>query len=368
MKPDEPSSRPPDLPPRRPRYAGNHPRRYAERYKERDPERYPDTVQHVLAQGRTPAGTHVPVMPAEVLDALRPGPGEIVADVTLGYGGHAGAFAERIAPGGVLIGLDVDDEQLQAAGRRLAQRAGSVRLHLRHSHFAGLPKVLAEVGIAGVDVLFADLGVSSMQLDDPARGFSYKHDGPLDMRMDPRRPRNAADVLRTVSEADLSAALRDFADEPHHASIARAIVERRAHAPITRTLELVEIVLAAKGTAGRAARPSATAGRAADETRLHPAARTFQALRIMVNDELQGLEQLLRIAPWCLRAGGRLGVITFHSGEDRRVKRALREGLRNGVYEAVSRRPLRPAPAERGGNPRSKPAKFRWAVRGCDDL
>lgn len=358
IMPEEPTNRPSDLPRRRPRYAGTHPRRFEERYKERDPQRYPEIVEHVRAQGRTPAGTHVPVMLAEVLAALRPAPGEIVADVTLGYGGHARALLERVAPGGVLIGLDLDGEQLLAAGRRLSQCADSVSLHLRRSHFAGLPKVMADLGIEGLDVLLADLGVSSMQIDDPARGFSYRHDGPLDMRMDPRRPRTAADLLRSVSEAELSEALRDFADEPGHARIARAIVQRRERQPITRTLDLAEIVVAAAAVSPAAARRAS--GMRGE--RLHPAARTFQALRILVNDELHGLEQLLRIAPWCMRPGGRLGVLTFHSGEDRRVKRAFREGVRGGVYERIADRPERAAPAERAANPRSAPAKLRWAV------
>ncbi len=341
---------------RRPRYAGTHPRRFDERYKERDAEKYPEMEAHVRSQGRTPAGTHVPIMVAEVLTALRPGPGDIVADLTLGYGGHALALLERTAPDGRFIGLDLDGPQLEATGRRLASLVDPARLHLHHSHFAGLPKVLATHGQMGVDLLFADLGLSSMQIDDPARGFSYKHDGPLDMRMDPRRPRTAADVLRTTAVEDLSAALRDLADEPQHKVIAQAIVRRQAERPITRTEELADLVLHAQGMTRKS-------WRAAGRSDPHPAARTFQTLRILVNEEMQGLEQLLRIAPTCLNPGGRLGLLTFHSGEDRRVKHALRDGLREGVYSAISEEPLRPASAERHDNPRSAPAKFRWAVR-----
>jgi 16S rRNA (cytosine1402-N4)-methyltransferase len=311
---------------------------------------------------------HVPVMLDEVLAALSPSPGEVVADLTIGYGGHALAFLERTAPNGLLIGLDLDGGQLEATGRRLGNMTDPARLDLHHSHFAGLPKVLAAAGRPGVDVLFADLGVSSMQIDDPSRGFSYKHDGPLDMRMDPRRPRTAADILRRITAEELAAALRELADEPDHERIALAIVRRRSEQPIARTLDLADAVLAVKGLprrSGRAAAGASDSGSSATESaRLHPAARTFQALRIMVNDELQGLDQLLRVAPGCLRPGGRLGILTFHSGEDRRVKHALRDGLRDGVYAQIAERPQRPSAAERSANPRSAPAKFRWAVRG----
>lgn len=354
---------------RRRRYAGTHPRRFDERYKERDPDKYPEIEAHVRAQGRTPAGTHVPIMVNEVLAALRPAPGEIVADVTVGYGGHACAFLERTAPDGRLIGLDLDGPQLEATRRRLAQLVAPARVHLHHSHFAGLPKVLAADKLAGVDIMFADLGLASMQLDDAARGFSYKHDGPLDMRMDPRRPRTAADILRTITGEELATALRELADEPEHEQIAQAIIRRQSERPITRTQELVDVVLRARGLTRRTWRATLAAAESqrhgpAGESRLHPAARTFQALRILVNDELHGLEQLLRVAPYCLHAGGRLGILTFHSGEDRRVKHALRDGLRAGVYVQIADEPLRPGPAERHANPRSTPAKFRWAVRG----
>jgi 16S rRNA (cytosine1402-N4)-methyltransferase len=344
---------------RRPRYAGTHPRRFDERYKERDPDKYPEIDAHVRAQGRTPAGTHVPIMVAEVLAALRPAPREIVADLTVGYGGHALAFLDRTAPDGPLIGLDWDGPQLEATGRRLAQVVAPERLSLHNSHFAGLPKLLATHGLPGVDVVFADLGVSSMQIDDPARGFSYKHDGPLDMRMDSRRPRTAADVLRTITSDDLATALRELADEPAYQRIAQAITQRRFERPITRTEELVDVVLSALGLTRRMWRAAVAAG----ESDLHPAARTFQALRILVNDELQGLDQLLRVAPYCLKPGGRLGILAFHSGEDRRVKHALRDGLRSGVYAEIANEPQRPSPAERHESPRSSAAKFRWAIR-----
>ena len=271
------------------------------------------------------------------------------------------AFLERTAPDGVLIGLDLDGPQLEASGLRLAQAVDPARVHLHQSHFAGLPKLLAAQGLADVDIVLADLGVSSMQLDDPARGFSYKHDGPLDMRMNPRRQRTAADVLRAISCHELATALQELADEPDARAVAEAITVARAKRPIARTGELVDAVLTAKGLTRRGWRAAASAG----ESTPHPAARTFQALRILVNDELQGLEQLLRVVPHCLKPGGRLGILTFHSGEDRRVKHALRDDLRTGVYTEIASGPLRPSAAERRANPRSAAAKFRWAVRAA---
>jgi 16S rRNA (cytosine1402-N4)-methyltransferase len=357
MHPPEDSGPNPTPRKRRTRYAGTHPRRFEERYKERDLKKYPEIESHVRGQGRTPAGTHVPIMVPEIVAALRPAPGEIVADLTLGYGGHAQAFLEGIAPDGLLIGLDLDGPQLEATGGRLAQCADPARLRLHHSHFAGLPKLLAAGGLSGVDILFADLGLSGMQVDNPERGFSYKLDGPLDMRMDARRPQSAADILRKCTFEELDTALSEFADEPEHARIAQAIIQHRSRQPITRTLELVDVVLSVHGQTRKTWR--GTTG----DSQLHPAARTFQALRILVNEELHGLEQMLRVAPGCLRAGGRLGILTFHSGEDRRVKHALRDGQRGGIYQQVSEEPLRASAAERYANPRSTSAKFRWAVR-----
>jgi 16S rRNA (cytosine1402-N4)-methyltransferase len=339
---------------RRPRYTGTHPKRFEERYKERDAEAYPQIQERVRSQGRTPAGTHVPIMVSEVLESLKPKPGEVVADVTLGFGGHGEAFLKAIGPTGRLVGFDVDEEELERTGRRLA-KLGRVSLH--RSNFAGIGKALAAEGIEGFDVIFADLGVSSMQLDDPARGFSYKHDGPLDMRMDSRLVRTAAAALATISQKDLAKALLDFADEQDAAAIAAAIMGRQHDRPMTRTLELVNAVLAAEGMTPDDWRRV----KLQDPSAIHPAARTFQALRILVNDELGALRQLLRSAPWCLKPGGRIGIIAFHSGEDRIVKQAFRQGLRDGTYVEAPDEVIRPAPGEVRANPRSRPAKLRWA-------
>ena len=296
---------------RRPRYRGTHPRRFEERYKELHPEAYPEIHEHIREQGRTPAGAHVPIMVEEVLRALAPRAGEVVADATLGYGGHAEAFLRAVGPAGRLVGFDIDGEQLERTGERLKVLGGNVSLH--RSNFAGIGKALAKEGLEGFDVIFADLGVSSMQIDDPERGFSYKHDGPLDMRMDSRLVRTAADMLADISEEDLAKALEELADEEDAAAVAEAIVRRREAAPLARTLELAEAVLDGKGMTPQQWRRM----KAEEPGALHPAAKTFQALRILVNDELGALRQLLRAAPWCLKSGGRIGIITFHSGEDR---------------------------------------------------
>ena len=220
-----------DKRPRRPRYPGRNPRRFEHRYKELDPQAYPGIREHIRARGRTPAGTHVPVMLREVMAWLKPASGEIVADCTIGYGGHAMEFMRRIGPTGRLIGFDVDGPNLRLARNRLEPLGAPFSLH--HMNYAGAANVLGEEGIDGYDVIFADLGVSSMQVDDPSRGISYKHpDSPLDMRMDDRLKRTAADLLATLSEEDLSRALRELSDEPDHERIAEWIVNQRRAEPI----------------------------------------------------------------------------------------------------------------------------------------
>ncbi len=360
---------------RRPRYSGTHPKNFDERYKEHNPNEFPEMQEHVRAQGRTPAGTHIPVLLSEVLAAFNPKPGDIVADCTLGYGGHALEFLRHIAPTGRLIGLDVDAAQCKRTHDRLASAlalpetqnisagpSDHASIHIHRSHFAGLGKVLAREGIPSCDFIFADLGVSSMQIDDPARGFSYKHDGPLDMRMDDRLVRTAADLLVTMSAEDLTVALQDLADEPDAARIADLIVRRRAVRPLTRTQQVVDLVFEAKRMTRRAWRDRPPEKR----SQLHPAARTFQALRILVNDEMSGLAQFLRVIPHCLSPGGRVGIISFHSGEDRLVEDAFQNGLTTGVFVAISNEPVRPTPSEIVANPRSRSAVLRWAAKAAN--
>ena len=342
---------------RRPRYSGTHPKSFEEKYKEHDIEAHPELREHLRAKGKTPAGTHVAVLMEEVLSYLIPRPGEIVADCTVGYGGHAAEFLSRIGPSGRLIAFDVDNAELERTRSRLSKDNAPVSFY--HSNFAGIANALSKEKIDGYHVIFADLGVSSMQIDNPERGMSYKHEGPLDMRMDDRLKRTGADLLNSLSEEELSEALLELADEPDHQEIARLIVSRRAAEPVTQTSQLVQLVFQAKGLSDKTWRQK----RGSKSGVLHPAARTFQALRILVNDELGSLRELLRVAPYCLRPGGRIGIISFHSGEDRLVKQSFREGLRTGTYQDAARDPVLPQAKEVASNPRSASAKFRWAIK-----
>ena len=347
--PTEPEPEPPHR--RRPRYRGKNPRRFEEKYKELDPTRYPDLVAHVRARGATPAGQHVSILVEEVLRVLDPKPGERGVDATLGYGGHAQRLLERIAPGGSLLALDADSIELPKTEARLRKNsAGGAELIVRRTNFASLGASLAEVGWdGGVDFLFADLGLSSMQIDDPARGFSFKHDGPLDMRMNPKRGESAAQWLARASPAEIERALEQHADEPHAELLARALDKRRGS--LSTTLELAELVRQALDRAV-----------GADEAELS-VRRVFQALRIEVNDEFGALDLLLRQLPDRLRSRGRVAILSFHSGEDRRVKKAFQSGLSSGVWCAISEAVLRASAEERRDNPRSASAKLRWAMR-----
>src|SRR5437867_3134021 len=255
----------------------------------------------------TPAGEHRPVMLGEVLEVLDPRSGEIAVDCTLGNAGHACAILERLGPTGKLIGLDWDADNLPQASQRLAETGFPFSVH--QSNFAGLPKILAAEQLTGVDLVLADLGMSSMQVDDAERGFSYVRDGPLDMRMDRSRGRTAAQVLATISEGQLAEALRELGDEPEAERLATAIVVARKQGPLERTTELARVILQASKVENWRLHPER------HRWNLHPAARTFQALRILVNRELANLEQLLRILPDILRPGGRVAIISFHSGE-----------------------------------------------------
>lgn len=330
---------------RRPRYKGTHPRRFAERYKELAPEQHAGELEKVMARGHTPAGTHRSIMVDEILAALDPQPGEVALDATLGYGGHTKELLPRLLPGGRLFGVDVDPLELPRTEARLRDLGfGEDVLTVRRMNFAGLPRLKAEAG--GFDVVLADLGVSSMQIDNPARGFTWKAEGPLDLRLNPQRGRSAADLLAALDEAALAELLVENSDEPHAAAIAREVHGRG----IRTTRELANGVRAALRAEGLEE----------DETK-KALQRTFQALRIAVNDEFTVLDQFLTLLPGVLNPGGRVAILTFHSGEDRRVKKAFLQGLREGTYAEVAPEPLRAGPEERRANPRSTSAKLRWA-------
>ncbi len=345
---------------RRPRYGGTYPRRFEDKYKEHNPQRYAETVAKVLASGKTPAGTHRPVMLAEILEVLAPRSGEVAADCTLGYGGHAQEILPRLQPGGKLLGLDSDPIELPRTEARLRALGFGPEIFTAHrSNCAGLLQILAacfsslsspapsagdEAGARGADVILADLGVSSMQLDDPARGFSAKHPGPLDMRMNPHRGQPASVFLERIRPGPLAALLAEAADEPHAAALAPALAGK------------VFATTTSLAAAIRAALPHLNKDGCDLSVR-----RVFQALRIAVNDEFSALDTFLRNLPACLNPGGRVAILTFHSGEDRRVKKAFAGGLREGLYAAIAQDVIRPTAEERNSNPRSAPAKLRWA-------
>ena len=330
---------------RRPRYRGKNPRRFEDKYKEHGGDTA--TIAKVIASGKTPVGTHRPIMVAEILEALAPQSGNIAVDCTLGYGGHAQEILAKILPNGKLLGLDADPVELPKTEARLRALGFGTDVFIAHrSNFAGLPQVLAANQLAGADLILADLGVSSMQIDDPARGFSVKHDGPLDMRMNPQRSQPASALLQKIKPAALAAMLADFSDEPNATALATALAGK----DFVTTRQLGDAIRAALPRLGK------------DDSDL-TVRRVFQALRIAVNDEFSALDALLRNLPACLKPGGRVAILTFHSGEDRRVKKVLADGRRTGFYSEISEEVIRPTAEERNSNSRSTPAKLRWARR-----
>lgn len=337
---------------RRPRYSGTHPRRFAQKYKELDPARYADQIEHIIAKGLTPAGTHRPICVEEILKILTPKPGETAFDATLGYGGHASKILPLLIPGGRYFAVDVDPLELPKTEARLrGEGYGPDTLVVRKMNYAGVLGLLGEAG-GGFDCVLADLGVSSMQLDNPDRGFTYKADGPLDLRLNPERGASARELLASVSEAKLKEILEENSDEPHAALIARAV--KAAVLPVKTTADLSAAVKAALDTLKPKLKP--------EEVKVS-LQRTFQALRVEVNGEFSALDRFLEALPWALKPGGRAAILTFHSGEDRRVKKSFFKYEESGVYSSVAQTPQRPSAAERRSNPRSSCAKLRWAVR-----
>ena len=337
---------------RRARYTGTHPRKFAEKYKELDPSQYAGDIEHIIAKGQTPAGTHRPICVEEILSILDPKPGEVCLDATLGYGGHSEKILPRLGPGGRLFAVDVDPIELPKAEARLrALGFGADVFIIRKMNFAGIIGLLPEAG-GGFDCVLADLGVSSMQLDNPERGFTYKADGPLDLRLNPGRGKPASEMLRTISAEALEKMLFDYGDEPHAKDIAKAIKTSRV--PVVTTARLADTIR--EGLKKLHSKIS-------DSIINKSLQRTFMALRIGVNEELSVLDRFLELLPWCLKPGGRVAILSFYSGEDRRVKKAFARGEETGLYSKIAPTPVRPSPAERRGNSRSSCAKLRWAVR-----
>ncbi len=340
---------------RRVRYAGTHPRQFGEKYKELDPALHADEMQKVMARGQTPAGMHRSICVKEILDILKPQPGETGLDATLGYGGHAREILPLLLPGGRLFGMDVDPIELPRTEARLRKLGFDEQaLQVRRINFSELATLLPEVG-GGFDVVLADLGVSSMQIDNPARGFSFKIDGPLDLRLDPGAGQSASELLLSVTRARLRDLLTDNADEPHAVVLAAALQGQY----IETTTQLATLVRATVGAALNSRMPL-------DEREIEikkALQRTFQALRIEVNNEFAVLDQFLADLPRCLKPGGRVAIMSFHSGEDRRVKKAFQSGERNGTYASVAADLIRPSFEEQRANPRSSSTKLRWAIK-----
>lgn len=299
---------------------------------------------------------HIPVLVDRTVQLLSPRPGGTMLDCTIGRGGHASRFILRLAPGGRYIGLDLDEDNAaySAANLRKAADAAQVELIVQHADFRDARDVLRSQGIERVGLLLADLGFSSNQMSDPARGMSFSTDGPLDMRLDRTRPTTAAQLVNTLPQRELADVLYHFGEERLSRKIARIIIEQRAHAPIESTSELARLVRRAYGRRG-------------SRQRIDPATRTFMALRIAVNAELDALDRLLEDLPHMLAAGGRAGIISFHSLEDRRVKQAFAKLERDGVVRRLTRKPVTAEDHEVADNPRCRSARLRVVEQLTDD-
>lgn len=338
---------------RRVRYKGTHPRSFKEKYKELNPEKYQDDVQKIIQSGKTPAGMHISIMVDEILDFLQIKPGQTGLDATLGYGGHTRKMLEQLQGQGHMYATDVDPIESEKTKQRLAEAGfGEDILTIRRMNFARLDEVAPGEKF---DFILADLGVSSMQIDDPSRGFTFKADGPLDLRLDPSTGVTAAQRLRELDEDELAAMLVENSDEPYADRIARAVMKvfQRGET-IETTRQLYSIIEGALSFLPPKERKEAVK---------KSCQRTFQALRIDVNSEFEVLYSFLEKLPNVLKSGGRVAVLTFHSGEDRLVKKAFRQYYREGIYSEICEDVVRPSAEECFRNPRAKSTKMRWAIR-----
>lgn len=339
---------------RRVHYSGTHPKRFEEKYKEHDPEKYADTIEKVISKGSTPAGMHISICVNEILDFFQIQPGQQGLDATLGYGGHTMRMFEQLHGEGHMYALDVDPIEIVKTKQRLADAGyGEDILTIKQTNFRNIDKVAEEAG--KFDFILADLGVSSMQIDNPDRGFTYKFDGPLDLRLDPEKGESAAERLREVSYEELVGMFQENSDEPYAEEIATVIMKRN------RTKNYVETTIQMKEAIEEAL--SFVPEKERKEAVKKSCQRCFQALRIDVNSEFEVLYDFLDKLPDALRPGGRVAILTFHSGEDRLVKRAFKAGAKAGVYSEVSKDVIRPSAEECARNPRARSTKMRWAVK-----
>ncbi len=338
---------------RRVRYSGTHPRKFSEKYKELNPEKYQDTIERVISKGSTPAGMHISICVQEILTFLQIKPGMKGLDATLGYGGHSRKMLEALQGRGHLYALDVDPIEIVKTTKRLREAGFSEEIFTPISeNFANVDRVAEQYG--SFDFLLADLGVSSMQIDNPERGFSYKQEGPLDLRLNPQNGEPASERLQKMNREEIEGMLIDNSDEPYAAEIARAIAGKlRKGQKIDTTTKLAELIGEALSFLPEKERKEAVK---------KSCARVFQALRIDVNSEFEVLEAFLTKLPSCMAPGGRIAILTFHSGEDRLVKHAFKEGKKAGIYSEVAEDVIRPSSEECAKNPRAKSTKMRWAV------
>lgn len=343
---------------RRVRYKGTHPKAYKEKYKELQPERYSDDVTKVLERGQTPAGTHRSICVKEIMAFLDVQPGQTGMDATLGYGGHSLEILKCLQPGGRLFATDVDPYELPRTQHRLAEQGfGDDILFVRRMNFSNINQIVDEAGM--LDFVLADLGVSSMQIDNPERGFTFKADGPLDLRLNPTAGQSASAFLQMVEIDELEDVFTENADEPLAYVIAQAIKAHYAQGlTIDTTKQLQECIVEAIQRHGVTNK---------DEQK-KCCQRCFQAIRIAVNNEFEVLEKFLEKLPYSLAPGGKVAILTFHSGEDRRVKKSFQYLNRLGIYSSVAPDPVRPSAEECFSNPRAKSAKLRWAVRSSFEL
>lgn len=339
---------------RRVRYKGKYPKKFEEKYKELQPEKYQDTIEHVIRKGNTPAGMHISIMVKEILDFLQIVPGEQGFDATLGYGGHTRAMLECLKGQGHIWATDVDPEESAKTKKRLEDlEFGEDLLTVRLQNFCTIDEIAKEVG--GFDFILADLGVSSMQIDNPKRGFSFKVDGPLDLRLNQETGISAAERLDTITREELAGMLYENSDEPYCEELAKAITDEiRRGSRIDTTTKLRRVIEDTLDFLPEKEKK---------DTIKKTCQRTFQALRIDVNQEFEVLYEFMEKLPGALRPGGRVAILTFHSGEDKLVKQALKEGYKSGIYSDYAKDVIRPSAQECAANGRARSTKMRWAVK-----
>lgn len=339
---------------RRVRYKGTHPKNYKEKYKEHNPEKYGDTIEKVIRKGSTPAGMHISICVEEILDFLQIKPGMKGLDATLGYGGHSTKMLECLKSEGHLYALDIDPIELPKTRERLLKKGfGPEILTIKQLNFADIDKVIEESG--PLDFILADLGVSSMQIDNPERGFSYKTEGPLDLRLNPKKGLSAAERLRKISQPELEGMLIENADEPYATEISKLVIsEMKKGRKIRTTTDLQQIIEKALDFLPMKDKKEAVK---------KSCQRSFQALRIDVNEEFEVLYQFLEKLPDALAPGGRVAILSFHSGEDRLVKKSFKRLMKQGIYSEIAPTIIRPSADECFKNSRAKSTKMRWAIK-----